>query len=159
MGSSGLSRRRALTGMAGVSVGLPVLAACGGDDEPTSAADPAGSGDSPSPTTSTSGTVDPSPTAGGAGFASTSDIPVGGGVVFADEGVVVTQPEAGTFKGFDVACTHAGCPVSQVTSTINCPCHGSKFSIVDGAPQEGSPATDPLSTVALDVVGDQISLA
>ncbi|GEP32547.1 iron-sulfur protein [Nocardioides szechwanensis] len=157
MGSSGLSRRRALTGMAGVSIGLPVLAACGGDDEPT----PAGASDPPTPSASpsTSGSVDPSPTAGGAGFASTADIPVGGGAVFADEGVVVTQPEAGTFKGFDVRCTHAGCPVNQVTSTINCPCHGSKFSIVDGVPQEGSSATDPLSTVALDVVGDQISLA
>lgn len=149
MGSSGLSRRRALTGVAGVGIGLPVLAACGGDDESTSAADPAGAGDSPSPSSSMSG----------AGFASTADIPVGGGVVFADEGVVVTQPEAGTFRGFDVRCTHAGCPVNQVTSTINCPCHGSKFSIVDGVPQEGSPAADPLNTVALDVVGDQISLA
>jgi Rieske Fe-S protein len=143
--------------MAGVGIGLPVLAACGGDDEPTSAGDPAGSGESPTSSSSTSGTVDP-PSAGGAGFASTADIPVGGGVVFADEGVVVTQPEAGTFKGFDVRCTHAGCPVNQVTSTINCPCHGSKFSLLDGVPQEG-PAVDLLGAVALDIVGDQISLA
>ena len=154
MGSSGLSRRRALTGIAGVGVGLPVLAACG-DDEPTSAADPAGSSAPSSP--STSGSVDPSPTTDAA-LASTSDIPVGGGVVFADAGVVVTQPEAGQFKGFDVACTHSGCPVDKVTDTINCPCHGSKFSIVDGAPQSG-PASGPLGTVELTVEGDQISLA
>ncbi|MDO9496422.1 MAG: Rieske (2Fe-2S) protein, partial [Nocardioides sp.] len=82
---------------------------------------------------------------------------VGGGVVFADAGVVVTQPEAGTFKGFDVRCTHAGCPVNQVSDTINCPCHGSKFSIVDGTPQAG-PAPGPLAAVGLTVEGGQITL-
>jgi nitrite reductase/ring-hydroxylating ferredoxin subunit len=147
-----------MTGVAGVGIGLPVLAACGDDTAPTAADDPTTPASSSGPPTeSTSGSVDPSPTAG-AGLASTSDIPVGGGVVFADAGVVVTQPEAGQFKGFDVKCTHAGCPVNQVTTTINCPCHRSKFSIVDGAPQEG-PAADPLDTVALTVEGDQISLA
>lgn len=155
MATPGLSRRRALTGAAGLGIGLPVLAACGADDEPTSGDDPAGSPTGSTPSSSES--VDPSPTAA-AGLASKSDIPVGGGVVFADAGVVVTQPEAGQFKGFDVKCTHAGCPVSQVTDTINCPCHGSKFSIVDGAPRAG-PATDPLGSVELTVADDQISLA
>lgn len=142
MASSGLSRRRALTGAAGVGLALPVLAACG-DDSPSTAAD--------QPSTP--------PAGAGAGLASTADIPVGGGVVFADAGVVVTQPTEGTFKGFGVQCTHAGCPVNKVTDVIVCPCHGSKFSIVDGVPEEGSPATDPLSSVALAVDGDQISLA
>ena len=158
MATPGLSRRRALTGAAGLGVGLPVLAACG-DDEPTSAVDPASSNAPSTPSSpSTSGSVDASPSTDAAGLASTSDIPVGGGVVFANAGVVVTQPEAGQFKGFDVQCTHSGCPVNQVTDTINCPCHGSKFSIVDGAPQSG-PATGPLGTVELTVEGDQISLA
>lgn len=156
MASSGLSRRRALTGAAGVGLALPVLAACG-DDSPSTATDqpstPAGSSSATS-----SGPADPSSPAA-AGLASTSDIPVGGGVVFADAGVVVTQPTEGTFKGFGVQCTHAGCPVDKVTDVIVCPCHGSKFSIVDGVPEEGSPATDPLSSVALAVDGDQISLA
>lgn len=149
MGSSGLSRRRALTGAAGVGLALPVLAACG-DDAPTTAAD--------RPPATSSDPANPSGPAG-TGLASTSDIPVGGGVVFADAGVVVTQPTAGTFKGFGVQCTHAGCPVNKVTDTISCPCHGSKFSIVDGVPEAGSPATEPLSSVALTVEGDQISLS
>jgi Rieske Fe-S protein len=156
--SSGLSRRRTLTGMAGVGLALPVLAACG-DDSTATATDPSPSPQAGSPSTSTSGSDDPSPTSGSGGFASTADIPVGGGAVFADEGVVVTQPAKGEFKGFGVTCTHAGCPVNQVTTTINCPCHGSRFSIVDGVPVEGSPASDPLDTVALRVDGDQISLA
>ncbi|MDP2775404.1 MAG: Rieske (2Fe-2S) protein [Nocardioides sp.] len=156
MATPGLSRRRALTGAAGLGVGLPVLAACS-DNEPTSASDPYGANAPSTPSSpSTSGAGDETPTADAA-LASTSDIPVGGGVVFADAGVVVTQPEAGQFKGFGVVCTHSGCPVDKVTETINCPCHGSKFSIVDGTPQSG-PATGPLGTVELTVEGDQISL-
>lgn len=44
----------------------------------------------------------------------TSDIPVGGGTIFQDERVVVTQPEEGTFKAFTAVCTHQGCVVSEV---------------------------------------------
>ncbi|MCD4535193.1 Rieske (2Fe-2S) protein [Nocardioides sp. cx-169] len=157
MAASGLSRRRALTGAAGVGLALPVLAACG-DDGSTSAGDPAGSS-TPSPSGSPSPTPTPSGSASAAGgFATAADIPVGGGAVFPDEGVVVTQPTAGTFQGFGIQCTHAGCPVNEVTETINCPCHASTFSIADGSPL-GGPATEPLSTVELSVQGDQIGLA
>ena len=139
MSTSGVSRRRALTGAAGLGIGLPVLAACGGGTS-SSAADSA--------PTAAPGTV----------LASAAEIPVGGGAVFADAGVVITQPTAGDFKGFSVTCTHSGCPVNQVTSTINCPCHGSTFSLTDGSPQAG-PASSPLAPVALSLAGDQISLA
>jgi nitrite reductase/ring-hydroxylating ferredoxin subunit len=152
MGTSGLSRRRALAGAAGVGLALPVLAACGDDGGSGAAGDP-----TPTPSESPSATGSPSAPAAG-GFASTAEVPVGGGAVFPDEGVVVTQPVAGDFKGFDIACTHNGCPVNEVTSTINCPCHGSKFSITDGSPQ-GGPATEPLGAVELAVSGDQISVA
>lgn len=138
MSKPGLSRRRALTGVAGVGIALPVLAACGGEDSAASDTAP----------TATAGTA----------LAATADIPVGGGAVFSEAGVVVTQPTEGEFKGFSVTCTHSGCPVNQVTSTINCPCHGSKFSLTDGAPEAG-PASSPLAPVALTVTGDQITLA
>src|SRR5215469_9367558 len=47
------------------------------------------------------------PAAGpGTTLAKTSDIPVGGGVIYANEHVVVTQPSAGTFKCFSSTCTH-----------------------------------------------------
>ncbi|MFE3546678.1 ubiquinol-cytochrome c reductase iron-sulfur subunit [Nocardia sp. NPDC059177] len=68
-------------------------------------------------------------------------VPVGGGVVAGD--TVVTQPAAGTFVGLSSTCTHAGCRVTTVANgTINCPCHGSRFTL-DGAVHNG-PARDPL---------------
>ncbi|MFF5205361.1 Rieske (2Fe-2S) protein [Streptosporangium sp. NPDC000396] len=92
------------------------------------------------------------------GLAKTSDIPEGGGKVFKDEKVVVTQPKAGEFKVFTSVCTHQGCDVASVSGgTINCPCHGSKFSIADGSVANG-PATKPLAEKPFKIEGDSISL-
>ncbi|MFJ8822304.1 Rieske (2Fe-2S) protein [Streptomyces sp. NPDC102467] len=100
--------------------------------------------------------------AGGGGseeLARTSDIPEGGGKIFADAGVVVTQPKKGEFKGFTSTCTHQGCAVTKVEGgTIDCPCHGSKFSIEDGS-VKNPPATRPLAEKKITVSGDSISLA
>src|SRR3954467_14832763 len=41
-------------------------------------------------------------------LAATSDIPVGGGKVFTDQKVVVTQPKKDEFKAFSAICTHEG---------------------------------------------------
>jgi nitrite reductase/ring-hydroxylating ferredoxin subunit len=93
------------------------------------------------------------------GVAATADIPVGGGRVFPADAVVVTQPQAGTFVGFDATCPHAGCLVDQVTDTgISCPCHGSVFGTADGAPLEG-PANAPLGRREVRVEGDRVVLA
>ena len=62
-----------------------------------------------------------------------ADIPVGSGKVFPDAQTVITQPKAKEFKAFSSICTHQGCQVDAVTTTINCPCHGSKYSITDGS--------------------------
>ena len=95
----------------------------------------------------------------GAVLGHTGDIPVGGGKVYADQKVVVTQPESGTFKCFTAICTHAGCTVGDVKGgTINCPCHGSKYKIADGSVAAG-PAPKPLAPVAIGVDGDSIKLA
>lgn len=148
-----LSRRHALGGAAGLGLGLPLLAACGSDGGST-ATDPGGStGGSASSGGSASADAPAGP------FASTADVPVGGGAIFADEGVVVTQPTEGEFLGFSITCTHQGCPVSEVTSEgITCPCHGSVFDLTTGAPTAG-PASSPLGTIALDVQGQDISRA
>jgi Rieske Fe-S protein len=151
MTTEGLSRRHALTGAATVGLGLPLLAACGGDDGGDTASDPAGS-------TSDGGSAS-TPSGDGGALATTADIAVGGGVIFADQKVVVTQPSEGDFKAFSAVCTHQGCTVGSVADgTINCPCHGSEFSIEDGSVQAG-PATSSLGEVELDIQGDQINLA
>jgi Rieske Fe-S protein len=97
--------------------------------------------------------------AGGAGLTSpTADIPVGGGKIFSDAATVITQPTKGEFKAFSSICTHAGCPVAAVTDTINCNCHGSKFSITDGSVVNG-PASKPLTARTATVTGDSVSVA
>ncbi len=89
----------------------------------------------------------------------TADIPVGGGQVIEARRVVVTQPEAGTFKAFTAICTHQGCTVTNVSNgTINCACHGSRFKIEDGSVAHG-PANGPLRGVDITVTGTAITLA
>ncbi|MER6096144.1 Rieske (2Fe-2S) protein [Streptomyces sp. NPDC001728] len=105
--------------------------------------------------------ADPSGTASSArtSLARTSDIPVGGGTVFAHEKVVVTQPTAGEFKAFSAVCTHQGCLVNKVADgTIDCPCHGSKYRVADGAVAAG-PAPRSLPAQRITVSGETITLA
>jgi nitrite reductase/ring-hydroxylating ferredoxin subunit len=141
-----ISRRNALTGAALLGIGLPTLAACGAG----------GDNNGPLSDTAASNTD---------AAASTTDVPVGGGTVFgAPLDIVVTQPTKGEFVGFVNVCTHQGCPMRDVTSTINCSCHGSQFSITDGtnvAGPNGSPAgsINPLPTVQLKITGTKIALA
>ena len=88
----------------------------------------------------------------------TSDIPVGGGMVFTDAKVVVTQPTKGVFHGFSAVCTHVGCLCNQVANgTIDCPCHGSKFAIATGKVVAG-PAMSPLPTAPIKVADGEIHL-
>ena len=96
-------------------------------------------------------------TAAGA-LAATSDIPVGGGKIFATQLTVVTQPTAGAFKAFSAVCTHMGCTVNQIADgRIDCPCHGSEYSITDGAVLAG-PAPKPLPAKTIKITGDSIFL-
>jgi len=154
-----MNRRRALTGSAAIVVGVPVLAACGSGDEPST--DPSSS-TSPSPSDaspsepSTDGTATPS---AAAALATTSSVPVGGCFVNADAKVVVTQPTEGDFKAFSAVCTHQGCLVESSTDgEIPCPCHLSHFSLEDGSPLSG-PASAPLAPVEITVDGDSITQA
>ncbi|HEY6787601.1 MAG TPA: Rieske (2Fe-2S) protein [Trebonia sp.] len=94
--------------------------------------------------------------AGAAVLTTTAKVPVGGGEILPGPKVVVTQPTAGSFKAFTAVCTHQGCTVGTVAGgTIDCPCHGSKFSIKDGSVVNG-PATSPLAPVAIKVEGTSI---
>lgn len=146
-----LATRRGM--LAGVGfVGLAgALTACG-----------AASGSAPPAATTPAGGSEPAAGAGSApagnALTPTSKIPVGGGQVFTGPQVVVTQPTAGEFKAFSAVCTHMGCLVNQVSDgTIDCPCHGSQYSISTGDVVAG-PAPRPLSAKQIKVSGDSIFL-
>ncbi|MFF0087112.1 Rieske (2Fe-2S) protein [Streptomyces canus] len=136
--ASAPSRRVVVAAVGAAGVAL-TLNACGSEDDSSSS-----SSDS---------------AAGGSVLAKTSDIPEGGGKIFKDSGVVVTQPTAGEFKAFSSKCTHQGCAVSGITNgVITCPCHKSEFSVTDGSVKKG-PATQPLPEEKITVSGDSITLA
>jgi Rieske Fe-S protein len=134
-----LSRRSLLASVGLAAAALGGLSACGGG----------GTSDQGAPSA-----------AGSAGpvTAKTSDIAVGSGTIFAAGQAVITQPTAGAFKAFSSICTHAACPVATVTDTINCNCHGSKFSLLDGSVVNG-PATRPLPARTVTVEGGSVSVA
>jgi Rieske Fe-S protein len=155
--------RRTLAGLAAAGVGVPLLAACSSEEPDRDATDTSGtSGTSSDPTSSATADAPTDGTSSSAAddaLTSTSEIEVGGGEIFADQEVVVTQPSAGEFKCFTAVCSHQGCLVSSVSDgTINCDCHGSQYSIEDGSVITG-PATFPLAEEKITVSGDSISLA
>ncbi|MFF0819862.1 Rieske (2Fe-2S) protein [Micromonospora haikouensis] len=175
------SRRAVLcaTGAAGVTalltgcqtygepVAAPVAADPPGGGAPASGdpvAEPAGSGD---PVAEPAGSGDPADAdapadpAGGqaAALAAVADLPVGGGRILADRGVVLTRPTQETVKAYSATCTHAGCTVTRVDGgIIVCGCHNSKFDIADGSVR-GGPAGSPLPPVAVSVRDGQVLLA
>jgi nitrite reductase/ring-hydroxylating ferredoxin subunit len=146
----GLDRRTVLRGVAvtgalGAAGGL--LAGCGGPGETGSGSAEGSTGGSGSASTATSKDLGPA-----------AKVPVGGGTVFKEQKVVVTQPTKGEFVGLSATCTHQGCTVAEVAGgTINCPCHGSKFNL-DGSVANG-PAASPLPKRQITVKGGEIRLA
>ena len=169
---AGTSRRTVLAAVSGVGLTLAGCSTYGGKDDAgsTRSAD-AASSSAPEPSVPPSASATPTGSATPAesatptevapppvdALAKVSDIPVGGGKIFKNEKIVVTQPKAGTIKAFSAICTHQGCMVGSVDKTIDCPCHGSKFSITDGSVVE-TPASSPLAAVNVTVTGGSIVL-
>ncbi|MEU2004629.1 Rieske 2Fe-2S domain-containing protein [Rhodococcus sp. NPDC019627] len=87
-----------------------------------------------------------------------AEVPVGGGIVLPEHDLVLTQPEPGMFRAFSAVCTHQGCTVSEVRDgTINCPCHGSRYSSTDGSVVR-RPAQQPLPTYPVTRTGEFLTI-
>lgn len=72
---------------------------------------------------------------------------------------MITQPTEGAFEAFEAVCPHQSSALDAVGDEgIECPLHGSRFSITDGSATRG-PATEPLSRVEITVEGEQILAA
>ena len=151
------SRRTVMSGIVGVGVGVPLLAACGSDDSESSGSSGSG-GDS------SGGSGGGSDGGGGSASASgsigkTSEVPVGGAKIFKAEKVMVSQPSEGEFKAFSTVCTHQGCPITKMDGDeIECGCHGSRFAVADGSVANG-PATKPLEELKATVKGDNLTVS
>ncbi|MGW7236262.1 Rieske (2Fe-2S) protein [Streptomyces sp. NPDC054804] len=154
--------RRTIVAAAGAAGLAAALTACGSSDDSSGSttSSNAGGGSTTQDSNGSGGSTDTSTAAaGGAALAKTTDIPEGGGTIYKDQAVVVTQPTSGTYKAFSTKCPHAGCAVSSVADgAIVCPCHGSQFAIADGSVKKG-PATTGLTAANITVSGDQITLA
>jgi Rieske Fe-S protein len=144
--------RRALLAGAGVTCAA-MLTGCTTHDASSGGSTAASGGTA----TSAGGSAPATGSAAAAGaLAATSQVPDGGGKIIDGKHIVITQPESGSFRAFSAICTHQGCIVSSVSKgTINCPCHGSKFSIKDGSVVNG-PAPSPLASIAIKVEGTSI---
>jgi Rieske Fe-S protein len=98
----------------------------------------------------------PPAAAGGRMLVPVDQVPVGGGVVLAEEKIVVTRPAPDDVRAFSAVCTHQGCTVDGVADgIIACPCHGSRFDAATGAVRNG-PAARPLATVAVVVRSGEV---
>ncbi|MGW4893850.1 Rieske (2Fe-2S) protein [Kitasatospora sp. NPDC004240] len=87
-----------------------------------------------------------------------ADVPVGGGKVYREQKIVVTQPTQGQYEAFSAVCPHAGCVVDKVEDQlIKCPCHGSNFNFSTGARVEG-PTVKPLPEYQVVVEGADLKV-
>jgi Rieske Fe-S protein len=140
------TRRIVFHGLGALGVAV-ALAGCGSDN--TGSTEPA-----PDQSKSSGGSTGGA--APGKALTTTSEVPVGGGVILADQKVVITQPKAGQFDAFSAVCTHQGFLVTSVEGgTITCNHHGSQYDAKTGAVKAG-PAPAGLQKVGIVVKGGKI---
>jgi Rieske Fe-S protein len=96
----------------------------------------------------------------GTKVAALADVPVGGAIAVELDGhsLLLTRPAQDEVHLFSSVCTHAGCKVAPADGELDCPCHGSRFALADGAVL-GGPAADPLAAIAVTIEGADVVLA
>lgn len=153
---SDLTRRSALTGAAVVLAGgvagfVVARNSDAAEEESTGAANAYAPAPPKAPSSSAGGTA-PAPTP----LADVAAVPAGGGIILKHPSVVLTKEASGTVHAFTTTCPHAGCVVYRVKDgTIDCPCHGSKFSVTTGDVVAG-PAPHGLTSIPVTVSGGKI---
>ena len=138
--TSGTARRAILVGAGLGAVGV-VAAAC--SSNATSRTTPGGGSN-----------------ASGAVLANVAEIPVGGAKLAQGGGTtwLLAQPEAGKVVCHSGICTHAGCPLTEISGSEGiCRCHGSTFDANSGEVLRG-PAAQPLAEQQIEVVKGSVRL-
>ncbi len=141
-------RRQLLMG-AGAAGGIAVLAACG-----SSSSGGSGSGSSSTNTGSGSGS-----SAAAKGIIALSSVPTDSSVSVKDSTgrtLLITQ-NGGKLTALDATCTHMQCTVAPDGKILQCPCHGSQYSLTGSVLQGPAPAA--LQAVSVKVVAGQVVLA
>jgi Rieske Fe-S protein len=70
--------------------------------------------------------------------------------------LLITQ-SGGTLTALDATCTHMQCTVAPDGPKLQCPCHGSQYTLTGAVTQGPAPAA--LHDVSVKVVGGQVVLA
>ena len=136
-----MERRSFLVG-GGTVAAVGVLAACTTSEETA--------------TSSASASTAPAQVGQGQFATTVGEIPVGGGIIYDEPAIVITQPQEGVIKAFSAICTHQGCIVGEVAdNVITCPCHGAQYSAENGEVLRG-PAPDPLPEAPVVIDGDSV---
>lgn len=145
----GLSRREALTGLAGTLVLLllglrPQGTAISNATVPNS------------PRQGRNGLA-PLPSSGAVRVARAAQIPVNHALAATDPktgdpAIIVHAPNS-HFYAYDAVCTHAGCTVGYdpATKLITCPCHGAQFDPTHSAQVVAGPAPRPLASLPMSI--------
>lgn len=95
---------------------------------------------------------------GGSGGIRTKDVPVGSAYIQPKGDYLVIQPTEGQFRAFSRTCPHAGCQVNKIEGDeIVCPCHGSRYSVVDGSRVSG-PTPKGLTEVPVKFNGKRLEV-
>ena len=84
-----------------------------------------------------------------------SDIPAAGAYIIKDKRIAVISTGA-QMQVLDITCTHLGCTLSVTDEHMQCPCHGSRFSLT-GEVLKG-PAGRDLRKLEYEIDGKEIKV-